>query len=504
MSVVHSSKYKKHAFRVPTLQDGTVFILALGSYFFLHFLIRINLSDSLDMDEAEAVFAFQHLRLGYGTQPPLYNWLQWLMFQAFGLNLFALSALKNALLMATYLSVFYLARPLTGTRGAMAASASLLLFPQIGWESQRDLTHSVLLTTLACATLWSYFTLLRKPVSARYALFGLLIGLGMQTKYNFAVFVAGLACASLLVKEHRQILWNRRMVMAAAVALLVVMPHGLWLLNNLEAAAGGTLRKMAEGTPHAGYLHSVATGMISVLTAALSFAALAIVVYGLAGGRRWRQAAIDWRSSHARFFIFLYASFFALLTCMVLTGEVGKIKDRWMQPLLFSLPVACFVVLPVLAQSAVYRRILAATAVVALVILAAMPLRIYLGPVFDKHVRPHYPYPELSTQLARSFPKVQTVVTDQVQIAGNLHFQLPAVRTLVLEDALKQPETLPQDVLVVTFGEDGKARSELLDRLRAAYPDSTILQEGRLDLRLRYGSKKSMPFDYAHLTLRKP
>src|SRR5690606_3921831 len=103
---------------------------------------------------AEQALVSQRLRLGYGTQPPLYSWLQWILFQVFGLNLFALSALKNLLLFSTYASLFFLARPLIGNGPAMAASASLLLFPQIAWESQRDLTHSVLLTALACATLW--------------------------------------------------------------------------------------------------------------------------------------------------------------------------------------------------------------------------------------------------------------------------------------------------------------------------------------------------------------
>ena len=131
------------------------FVLVLALYFLAHLLIRLNLSDSLDLDEAEQAFEFQQLRMGYGTQPPLYNWLQWVSFSIFGLNLFGLALLKSLCLFGIYFFMFLTARPLLGSMGAMAVSASLLLLPQIGWEAQRDLTQSALLTTIASTSLYA-------------------------------------------------------------------------------------------------------------------------------------------------------------------------------------------------------------------------------------------------------------------------------------------------------------------------------------------------------------
>lgn len=173
----------------------------LLAVFALHLLIRINLHGSLERDEAEIVYLTQQLQLGYGTQPPLYAWLQWLTFSVFGLNRFSLLVLKDLILVTLYVGMYRMARPMIGIHGAVAASASLLLFPQIGWESMRDLTHSVLLTSIACSTLWCYFAVLRKPSVGRYILFGALAGLGLQTKYNFAIFLGGLTCASLLDRK---------------------------------------------------------------------------------------------------------------------------------------------------------------------------------------------------------------------------------------------------------------------------------------------------------------
>src|SRR5690606_38518031 len=116
-------------------------------------------------------------------------------------------------------------------------------------------------------------------------------------------------------------------------------------------------------------------------------------------------------------------SWFALLILIVLTGEVGKIKGRWLQPLLFSLPVAVLVVLPALCERPFLVRVGKTCIAMALAILLLIPLRVLLGPTLGKHVRQHDPYPELATELVRRFPQVQTVVTEGTLLAGNLHFQ---------------------------------------------------------------------------------
>lgn len=478
-------------------QASSGFLLVLAAYFVLQIVVRLSLSDSLDLDEAEQAFVFQHLSFGYGTQPPLYAWLQWLMFSIFGVNLFALAALKNLLLFATYLGMFYMARPLIGVSGAMAASASLLLLPAIGWESQRDLTHSVLLTCVACATLWSYFALLRQPSVPRYALLGILLGLGLQSKYNFAVFTIGLISASLLVSEHRQTLWNRKSWIAIAAALLCLLPHGLWLLNNLDAAVGGTLQKMSQGQD-AGYLLDVASGLGSMCVAALAFITPLWLIYGWICRRDLRVARVDWPNPNARFFLLLYASFFILLTLLVLSGEVRYIKSRWMLPLLFSVPLAFFVLLPTLSRTDVHRRILCVAAFFALLILLALPGRVYLGAAAGKHVRAHHPYPQLSADIAQKFPQVRTLIVDTKLVAGNLYFQRPELHTLLLNEVLQHPGSLQGELLLVVRS---NAAAGWLERFRTVYPDSTVLQQGRLDLPLRYGSAETMSFEFAHVVV---
>ena len=338
------------------IRAGSRFLLLLAAYFLVHVVLRVTSPAVLDLDESEAVLSFQHVQLGYGSQPPLYFWLQWLVFSLFGVNLFALSVLKNLLLLCTYMAMFYTARSLLGMRGAIIVASSLVLFPQLGWESQRDLTHSVLVTCVAALTLWCYVGLLRQRSKLRYALLGLLLGLGLQSKYNFAVFAFGLAAASLLVREHRQTVWNRHRWITLAILLLTFAPHGLWLLEHLDAATGATRAKMHGHD--AGYASNVARGLGSMASAALLFVTPVWIVYGWIYWRHRNEAQARLDPPQARFFLWFYGAVFACVTALVLSGELASIKGRWMQPMLFLSPLAFFVNFPGLVQRAVCRNIL--------------------------------------------------------------------------------------------------------------------------------------------------
>lgn len=495
---IRSSSQELRSVSVQADSTPIQFFAAVAAYFLAHLLIRVFVPGSLERDEAEIVYLTQQLRLGYGSQPPLYAWLQWVLFSTFGLNRFSLAILKDLLLIATYLAMFRLARPLIGLHGAVAAAVSLVLFPQIGWESLRDLTHSVLLTALACAALWCYFALLRKPSAERYALFGVIVGLGLQSKYNFGIFLAGLICASLFVPEHRQVLWNRKAGVAAAVAILVLLPHGIWLLDNFQSASTGTLHKMAEGTEEGGYLRNVAEGLSSMLLAAVAFSILFLAVYAAICWRYRQEVSFNWQTPESRFFLFLYGSFLILLIGIVLTGEVGKVKDRWMMPLLFSLPLAFFVMLPALRRRVVFERILRVCAVAGLAFLVLMPLRTYLGPVVGKISSPHYPYPQLAEDLEYRFPQVKTIVTGDTLIAGNLRFERQELRALLLSEVLQTGERLQGEVLLVM--DDGDER-DWLGRFRSAYPYAKIREQGQIRLDYRFGAQGHKVFDYAHVVL---
>ena len=321
-----------------------------------HVASRVAVSPALELDEAEQALWSQTLAWGYGSQPPLYTWLQAGWFALLGPSVLALSSLKFMLLGLTLVLVWRTALPLMPERAALWAAASLLLIPAMGWESLRDLTHSVLLTCLVAATWWALLRQLRQPRPAGFALLGLLLGLGMLSKYSFALFAAVLGGALLSLPAGRALLRERGAWWLPVLALLVVLPHGLWLLEHWQAASAPTMGKLQS----VGDQHPVVRGVLSLAKAVLAnlllFALLALVTFRSGWWRSTPPPAVAEPSpgpglSDSVLPLFgRYVLLLALaLAALVVVGGVTHIKGRWLYPLLCTVPLMAFAWRPGLA-----------------------------------------------------------------------------------------------------------------------------------------------------------
>jgi 4-amino-4-deoxy-L-arabinose transferase-like glycosyltransferase len=346
-------------------------LLALAIYLGAHVLVRLWTGDALELDEAEQVLWTQHLALGYGTQPPLYTWLQRGVFELVGVSVLGLTLLKHALLALTYLFTFAAARALMPSALAALASASMLLIPQIGWESHRDLTHTVACTTMAAATWWAVLALRERPTPGRFAALGVAVGLGVLAKYSFVVVPLALWLALVAAADTRSLALHRGMLLAAAIAGAVVAPHALWLLANLAQATGGTLEKMGAtaalpwGT---GVLRGL--GRLALVTVAF-LTPLWIVLVALFVRRGWRDDVVP--GSGCGLLRRYVVAVFALLLAFVVAGALTHVKARWLQPYLFVAPLAFLACAPHLVRHPrlpLLRRLLAIWAVLLVTLMA--------------------------------------------------------------------------------------------------------------------------------------
>lgn len=473
---------------------GTRFLLVVAAYFLLHVVLRVTSPAMLDLDESESILSYQELRVGYGSQPPLYAWLQWLLFSVSGVNVLALSIQKNLLLFGTYLALFFAARALVGVYGAIMVAASLVLMPQIGWESQRDLTHSVLATCIAALALWCYVGLLEARGRLRYALFGFLVGLGLQSKYNFAVYAFGLVAGSLLVPEHRRVLWNRKAWIALAALMLSLAPHGLWLFDHLDLATRATGAKMhGAAVSHAG---QVARGFADMAGAVFLFLTPLWIVYGWIWWRQRRQAQARFEHPQARFFLWYYGAVFACVAALVLGGALGSVKERWLQPVLFLSPLAFFAMFPTLAQGTVCRSVLWVAGVFAVLILAGLSARAYVG----KNTRA--PFAALSAELVQRFPQARTLVASRLTDAGNLYLHHPAWTVMLLPEVLQGRPALSGEVLLIHSGPRTGRTSAWPQPFLRAYPASVLRERGRLAVGAPQDRHGAMAVEYALVSVK--
>ena len=445
---------------------------ALLLYFAVQLMSRLLVSEAVELDEAQQLVWTQQLSLGYGTQPPLYSWLQWAAFQLFGVSLFALALLKNLLLAATYVFTFLAARLALPQRPALLAAASMLLLPQLGWEAQRDLTHSVLVTAMAAATLWLALRLvLRAPAQRRaadYAWLGVALAAGSLGKYSFVFFAAALGGALLLGRDTRGALLDRRLMLTLLAAALLCAPHALWLASHFGDASAGSIGKMeVAGSGLQSRAAAAWKGLASLLRAVLAFLTPLWIVLGLllvgvgsgsggdadaapsaavitAAGPAPSAAVIT--ATLLRRYLALLALAFVLL---VLVGGATRFKDRWMLPLLFMAPLIFFVHAPALWASPRLRwlgRIIAGWALLIIVLLAArVPYNGWRGNPDELNL----PTAALAAQLrGAGYDGVAPIVTASEVLGGALRLQFPRARVQVVYEEGLPPQLEPPCLLI--------------------------------------------------------
>lgn len=309
-----------------------------AAYFCVQAAIRISISSSVRIDEAQQFVVGQWLAWGYDAQPPLYNWLQYAVFEIFGTSVASLAILKNALLFLVFLAYHGLARQLLiDKRLAALATLSLLTMPQMFWQAQRDLTHTV--GTLLAIILFIYFVVktVRRPTFASYAMIGLWAGLGMLTKYNFSLIIVSVFVAVLCHPDGLKRLLDRRFLVALAIAILVFLPHAVWMVSNMDRVLTSTIQTMSERGA-GGKLSDIANGVLELITTSAAIAAPTTVIFLLS----FRQAflrSLRSRSQWSDFFTIIFLSTVVILLALIVITTLTEFRDRWLLPFLFLLPL---------------------------------------------------------------------------------------------------------------------------------------------------------------------
>jgi len=419
-------------------------VVLLVAYFGLQAGARMLHPGALELDEAEQALWAQRLAAGYGAQPPLYTWLQWAAFQVLGPSVLALALLKNVLLAATYAFVFLTARRMVNPEHALLAAGAMLFIPSIGWASQRDLTHTVLATCLAAATLYVAVRLIERRSVLLYAALGLTVGLGMLSKYNFAVFALALGLAIATARDTRDVLRAPAILVSALVAGLVVALHALWLVDHWHLAAAHTAGKLGIGDSDV--LDRI-KGLSSVSAAGVQFAVVPVSMVTLALGWGW------WRTSRGaqaqalwvRYLICTLATLYAL----VLLGGASGFRTRWLQPMLFMIPLAVFTVWNGLLSSERLNRLRALLLGIALVYLAMAVSRPLVDGWRGRPDELNAPIGALAGALREAgYDGKAPIVTDVASLGGSLRLHFPDAPVRIWKDGPAPAEIAGPRLLV--------------------------------------------------------
>src|SRR2546423_1172359 len=240
------------ALEAPFLPTRRQLFVLLGIYFAVLLVLRTVIAETAGIDEADQLVVGQKLSWGYGPHAPLYTWLMILFLRVFGSSEFSLTLLREALLFGSYALTYFNARLLTRSHACgVVAAVALQFHPSIVWESQRELTHSIVACVMILATLFFFLRLSmsegdQSPSASRmwrgrwglWLGFGVCGGLSMLSKYNAALFYAGMLIAAVSLPRLRPLVLNRRMSEAIGISLLIILPNLGWVITHRDLAFG--------------------------------------------------------------------------------------------------------------------------------------------------------------------------------------------------------------------------------------------------------------------------
>ena len=304
-------------------------------YLGLHFVLRTLIPGGMSWDEAEQLVVTQDLALGYGQQPPLYNWLQWAVFAITGPGKLGVALVKHLTLAAIYLGLWALARQLGASRQvAGVALLGGLLLPTLYWESHRDMTHLVLVTAISVWTPVAVIAALRDRSAARFAVVGLAVAAGCLAKWNYPLLLAGLGGALLADPRARSRLW---LVTAGVAAALVAVPAA-WVWRNWALTTADRGAFEMESGPLLPLLAKSAGAFAQGLALELLVLAVAMAAIFRLGAARVRPVHAT-RADDRR--LVERAVALSLLITLALTMAAGatEVLNRWLLPLVILAPV---------------------------------------------------------------------------------------------------------------------------------------------------------------------
>lgn len=246
-------------------------------------------------DEMYYVACSQHVAWGYVDHPPMNVFIAWFARHAFGDSLLGLRLLPAIAGAGLVWMAGQLAREMGGGRFAQSLAALAVIPVPIYLIMHHWLTMNAFEPLLWMGCLWCVVRAINRGEPRYWFWFGVLAGVGLETKYSTAFLVFGVLVGVLLGLERRFLksgwLWLG-MLVAAAIAL----PNFVWQLQH--------------DFPFLQLLHNIRMGNRDIVRGPLSFLADQVAIMNpillplWAGGLLWlffgregrRYRALGWAS----------------------------------------------------------------------------------------------------------------------------------------------------------------------------------------------------------------
>lgn len=411
------------------------------AYLALHFVLRLFLSPTLGIDDAEQILFAQQWAPGYRfRQPPLFTWLLYPLVELIGPGVLAISILRYALLALTYGFLYLTAlRWIDDRRFAALSVFSFTSIYVFGYYAHHDLTHTTMLAAMIAVTLYVFTRLLERPTVLRYGLLGLCFGLGMLAKWNFVMLAAGLPLTCLLFPACRHLVLTWKSLLIPAVMAAICSPTALWMFSLGETAGGVSSDILSGDSDLSRWALMVEGGqalIVSVALFPLPFLLIFLVFFGrsLFPGTQTSEAHHP-SVRHPSFLGWLMVVILGLHALLVPLFGAVNFTERWMHTALMILPLFLFACLartcrPTQRSLSLYLGVIA---ILVAVVVGARLYRYAEGADHCGQCREFAPFSTLAADLRATGFDSGTIIADGMHMGGNLKMAFPG--SLVIDPA---------------------------------------------------------------------
>lgn len=244
-----------------------------------HTAVRLVGNSQLGAADGLSMLAAQELNVAYQAgQPPLYDWTLWLIQQLIGPTALSAYLSKYAYMLAAGVFVYLGVAQAAGNRvTGVAASLSLMALFNVGITIHDQSTHSVAMIAALAATYYAFVMIAVRSAWRDYALLGVAVGLGILSKYGYALMPASFALAFLCSPALRWKILSWKSLLAIAIVLALVVPFLWWLLVHKGQLSARTSLALVRDV-HGGHLQRAAVGIARLVGSLIVYVTPAVPI----------------------------------------------------------------------------------------------------------------------------------------------------------------------------------------------------------------------------------
>jgi len=212
------------------LLSGEVLVLALAGAKLIFHLLTAN-RYGVFRDELYYLACGEHLDWGYVDQPPLIALVAWMARHLFGDWLVGLRFFPALAGAATVWLTGKLAREMGGGALAQMLAALAVIAVPIYLVMHHWLTMNAFEPFIWIGCAWCIVRAIDRNEPRYWIWFGVLVGVGTETKYGIAFFIAAVVIGLILTPERR-FLVTKQFWIGALIAFLIFLPNLIWLTRH--------------------------------------------------------------------------------------------------------------------------------------------------------------------------------------------------------------------------------------------------------------------------------